>query len=576
MRLTEDTLVSLRLVDEISSVIQSLEASALENSASSAKEEDICEEHKLAKRYYCETCHVCCCSDCVVMGEEHRGHVVKKVEMVAEDQISAIQLEMHAINARLSECRLAEDAINDNLEAVTRAKDEGMEDIEKATMHMIERLDSQMKDKLSILNKRREYLRQEIQRLESIRFSITEAVQRLPLSSLITQAEELKTCAKEAQIHPAEDLSYDSVPTEFISEVHPPWAGAYFTLPKFSGYLATVTGDLESATASPAAASSPSPKPGYSTQAQGLSGLGEGIGGGVGGGIGAGSTTRLTVYSEPLLVHGQVWRLKVYPRGSGVAEGTHLSVFLELCDGCPEAASYEYSVEMIHQDDKTRNVKREFVSLFKNGECWGYNRFFALTACVSEGFLTEQDAIIFKFRVRAPTFGHYCLDQERYIRHLQTKNKELRRKCQQYEQSDMFPVTGRSVEKNAAPGNGGVATEFSLSPDTVPSSQSWSGRISTARTLRQSAKATKVAEATKTTKTEVEGEGKVTVEAETGIETDSEPESDEGEVADRLREATAKYGHIVPLMDDDESHIAAMVDEIQEDILLSCEEDTSP
>lgn len=33
-------------------------------------------------------------------------------------------------------------------------------------------------------------------------------------------------------------------------------------------------------------------------------------------------------YSEPYIVNGIEWRLKIYPRGNGVAKDTHISVFL--------------------------------------------------------------------------------------------------------------------------------------------------------------------------------------------------------------------------------------------------------
>ena len=33
-------------------------------------------------------------------------------------------------------------------------------------------------------------------------------------------------------------------------------------------------------------------------------------------------------YSEPYSINGIEWRLKIYPRGNGVAKDTHISVFL--------------------------------------------------------------------------------------------------------------------------------------------------------------------------------------------------------------------------------------------------------
>jgi len=35
-------------------------------------------------------------------------------------------------------------------------------------------------------------------------------------------------------------------------------------------------------------------------------------------------------YSDPYIVNGIEWRLKIYPRGNGVAKDSHISVFLEM------------------------------------------------------------------------------------------------------------------------------------------------------------------------------------------------------------------------------------------------------
>lgn len=40
--------------------------------------------------------------------------------------------------------------------------------------------------------------------------------------------------------------------------------------------------------------------------------------------------TKEVIYSEPMVVHGATWRMKLYPNGNGVAKGEYLSVFVEL------------------------------------------------------------------------------------------------------------------------------------------------------------------------------------------------------------------------------------------------------
>lgn len=52
-------------------------------------------------------------------------------------------------------------------------------------------------------------------------------------------------------------------------------------------------------------------------------------------------------------------------------------------------------VNQLNVNDTSKNVRREFISDFEIGECWGYNRFFRLDLLNNEGFL-ERDTLILK------------------------------------------------------------------------------------------------------------------------------------------------------------------------------------
>ena len=78
------------------------------------------------------------------------------------------------------------------------------------------------------------------------------------------------------------------------------------------------------------------------------------------------------------------------------------------------------SAEPLAIQGSNKNVVREFASDFEVTECWGYNRFFRLDLLASEGYLnTENDTLILRFHVRAPTFFQQCRDQQWYIHQLQ-------------------------------------------------------------------------------------------------------------------------------------------------------------
>lgn len=105
--------------------------------------------------------------------------------------------------------------------------------------------------------------------------------------------------------------------------------------------------------------------------------------------------TNELIYSDNLIVHSIIWRLKVYPNGNGGAKGSYISVFLEMLrggilrtlssqqsTGVKETTKYEYKVEMLNHKSNMQTVVREFASEFEEGECWGYNRFFQIDLLV--------------------------------------------------------------------------------------------------------------------------------------------------------------------------------------------------
>jgi tripartite motif-containing protein 37 len=69
------------------------------------------------------------------------------------------------------------------------------------------------------------------------------------------------------------------------------------------------------------------------------------------------------------------WRLKVYPKGNGLAREKYLSVFVEMSKALGVQNKYEYRIELVNPSEPNLTVKREYCSTFEIGECWGYNQF---------------------------------------------------------------------------------------------------------------------------------------------------------------------------------------------------------
>ena len=98
------------------------------------------------------------------------------------------------------------------------------------------------------------------------------------------------------------------------------------------------------------------------------------------------------IYSEPMIVSGVSWRLKVYPNGNIPVKNVYLSVFVEMYKGWNNwSGTYEYRVELINQKDPNKIISREFISDFETNVSWGYNRFFKLDQLHQEDYWTPED-----------------------------------------------------------------------------------------------------------------------------------------------------------------------------------------
>ena len=357
---------------------------------------DKCKLHHAEKlSVYCRTCSQCICHQCALWGGTHTGHTFKPLEEVYDHHVSLIREEVNLLRRRLMELISLVQDVENNVEVIRAAKDDRVREIRNAVELMIARLDSQLKQKLLTLMAQKNSLSQETEQIENLLSDIDKYINGKPRSELIGKSQELLQLSIDLNRKPLSAFASPQVQPDFTSEIVPQYDSSTFVLQQFS---------LLQHKADP-------------------------------------------VYSPPLNVNGLSWRLKVYPDGNGVVRGNYLSVFLELSAGLPETSKYEYRVEMIHQNlqiapnrssvqgpnisvaagpdvlsipNSSKNVVREFASDFEVTECWGYNRFFRLDLLASEGYLnTENDTLILRFHVRAPTFFQQCRDQQWYIHQLQ-------------------------------------------------------------------------------------------------------------------------------------------------------------
>ena len=84
------------------------------------------------------------------------------------------------------------------------------------------------------------------------------------------------------------------------------------------------------------------------------------------------------------------WRIKVYPNGTGIYNGSYLSLFIELVRGWKDGGSFQYKVILVKPGKEEENISKDYISDFEDSICWGYNRFCKSNSIEEEGFWDKE------------------------------------------------------------------------------------------------------------------------------------------------------------------------------------------
>eukprot|EP00899_Mesostigma_viride_P013443 jgi/Mesvir1/2209/Mv09854-RA.1 len=405
--LSPHEMVNCRFVGELCAEIERLEArrgrSALSWYTASGLRERECDVHGQTFVYYCATCARAICSDCAVFGVEHVGHSFERLSVTYERHVDSIRVEASGLCQRLQELSSLIASVDSNMERIQKAKEERVMELQVAMEAMQAQLDAQLKAKLLVLVAQKAAMAEEVELLDTMLHELNRQIQTCPPSALIPRCAELRQMLQDIHRRPTGDFARAPLSADFDTMVVPPHAKGEFVIRDFESKLR------------PAAVAA--------AAANDRSG-GRNYGGGLPGQHDACHPDEV-VYSPVLEAAGLAWRLKVYPNGNGVAQGAYLSVFLEMLRGRPEAAKYEYRVEMLHATNEGQLVAREFASEFEVGECWGYNRFYRIDLLSREGYLSDKgDALTLRFYVRASTFAQQCKDLQYALSGVQAERDE--------------------------------------------------------------------------------------------------------------------------------------------------------
>ena len=326
--LTTQQLVNCRFMDDVALALTALAKQKQATAVLASPRSDPstqCSIHLGSELlYYCLTCSVSICSDCVIIDQSHRNHNISKLNVVAQSHMDLLRGELSALEYRQQHAVLVEQQIESNIAAVKHAKDERSAELQVYCSGIETRLNNTLKTKvLTLLAAKGELLKESRLCANLIEQLNAMVVQPTPAALLVSKTSSILELLQQVHSKHVSTLFAEPVDTYFESETVPNYINDTFS---FMLDCDEVDADVDA----------------HSHAAD--------------------DESHEILYSPAIRHNGHVFRLKVYRRGNGIAKDVFLSVFLEL------TSSY-YNAPPTSSSAATTSATDEGGATSSNAEC---------------------------------------------------------------------------------------------------------------------------------------------------------------------------------------------------------------
>ncbi|TPX62771.1 hypothetical protein SpCBS45565_g06918 [Spizellomyces sp. 'palustris'] len=374
-------LVQCRFIDDI---VNHLRKAASDRAK---YKDDLCLLHSAQLYYYCHDCREAICPDCAVIEAKHKEHKFEHLHVVYKSHRASVTAKTITLYEKIDDYRDLITKVDERIGALKTAQRKLDNQHRDLLRNAQRRLDEQIDSRMALLTGSYTWSHDFL----DLGYIVTKPIYHSAHKErLTTETDVLRTTLETVHGHLLEssysDLIKSSNDIIYMMKTQHPEKPQEYTLPEVSCEFES---DLV---------------PNYDMGVFRIDKFRER------------QQSEDAVYSEPILVSGLMWRLKVYPSGNGKSQGLFLSVFVELVSGYAARSIYQYRVELVKHGCNTLSLNREFSSEFTPGECWGYNRFCRLDLLERDGYWDPNDDVLeFRYYVRAPTYAQKCRDLSHYI-----------------------------------------------------------------------------------------------------------------------------------------------------------------
>ena len=371
MTLKESQVIKISFMNDLASYIEKI------NLSKRTEKIDMCAKHSIQFLYFCSTCQVPLCSDCFLFENEHKTHLIKKMNEIYLHHLDNVNKEKTLLEDKCALLNKNLNDLNEKLNEIGTFRYKKSKALNETFKQMNEKLENRIEAITFKMTKFREEVNEKLLYLETNTKKLNKEISDSTQSELIHKSEDIIKQIKQLNVtsyneeqlfkHVSLDLS-----NEITNDVIPKYASAKFEVDNYKTLLQNENAEI--------------------------------------------------IFSPQMRINGLIWRVKLYPCGNHSAKGEFVSVFLELTDGLGvmDKNIYFYKIELINYEGK-KNFVQEYSSEFANGESWGYSKFFRLDRLEKEGFIHKNGKIGINVYIRPQNYECLVRDLKSYIEVLEGK-----------------------------------------------------------------------------------------------------------------------------------------------------------
>lgn len=124
-------------------------------SGSDKQTSGVCNQHNSEVKYFCKQCSEPICSDCAVLGKEHKGHEFEHLKTIYESKLNKLKGKIGEAQTKITQMHVSVTEIDTIIKKLEEIKHEKKTRIINFQKKMKDKIDKEYRDKTTELTKQK-------------------------------------------------------------------------------------------------------------------------------------------------------------------------------------------------------------------------------------------------------------------------------------------------------------------------------------------------------------------------------------------------------------------------------------